>query len=156
MHYGRESRGDTLTQIVAIFTLQNIAIVGLDAVVTPIAHQAQRTASQLVVGIDALIGSLQMIGHTEIPIQDREFFERLPLVIIDLAWQNRHRFMVADGVIELHRLPLILTQHIPHTSKESLATQDVGILAVDNLIVVVVSLDHGTVILGRCTILEKS
>ena len=63
--------------------------------------------------------------------------------------------MVAQRVVQLHRLELVTAQHVPYTGEETLRTQHRGILAVDHAVVLVVLLDHAAAILRGRTVPEE-
>lgn len=73
VHHAREPGGYALAQHAAVAPFEYLAVDRLDAVIAPIAHQTQRAAPQLAIGIDALVDRHQIVGHAHVPVQDGVF-----------------------------------------------------------------------------------
>ena len=150
VHDAREARRYALADHTSVAPFQLLAVDRLDTVISLVAHKSQRTPRQLPVWIDPLVERHQIVCHTHVPVQDGVLAQRLPLVVVDRARQDRHGAVVAQRVVQFHRLELIMPQHVPYTGEETLRAQHRGILAVDNAVVFVVLLDHAAAILrGR-------
>ncbi len=149
-HAAVEAPRDALPQRLAVAARELLAVDRLDAVVAPVARQADRAARQFALRVDAVVALDEAVDHAHVPVQQRVAPQRLPLGVVDLAGEDVDRRVVADRVVDAPRDELLAAQPVKKAREPPLGA-DVGRVAAPHEAVaaVVLTPQQAPVLRGR-------
>jgi len=126
-----EAARDALPQGLAVTAGQLLAVGLLDAVVTLVTGQSDRTARQFALRIDAFVALDEPVNHAHVPVQQRIAPERLPFGEVHFAGKDVHGRMVANRIVDAAFDPLFTPHAVHHAREPPVGTQVGGVARID-------------------------